>query len=76
MIKRFTFLELHGIITSSTQEGLQNEFTKNRRFFKEVNLENGSNYKIAVLKKYQNPYYRKIPQDGLMIVYRMSMVFL
>ena len=49
---------------------------KTQDFFKEVNLENGSNYKIELLKKYQNPLLQKILKmayDRVSYVYGVSL---
>lgn len=49
---------------------------KTQDFFAEINLENGSNYKIAVLKKYQNPLLQKILKmayDRVSYVYGVSL---
>ena len=52
------------------------DLQKTKEFFTEVNLENGSNYKIAVLKKYKNPLLERILKmayDRVSYVYGVSL---
>lgn len=52
------------------------DIQKTQEFFSEVNLENGSNYKLKVLQKYQNPLLERILKmcyDRVSFVYGVSL---
>lgn len=52
------------------------DIQKTQEFFSEVNLENGSNYKLKVLQKYQNPLLKRILKmcyDRVSFVYGVSL---
>lgn len=52
------------------------DIQKTQEFFSEVNLENGSNYKLKVLQKYQNPLLKlilKMCYDRVSFVYGVSL---
>lgn len=63
---------------SKSEDGIMDklDIQKTQEFFSEVNLENGSNYKLKVLQKYQNPLLERILKmayDRVSFVYGVSL---